>query len=115
VFLFSDAISSKTKNNIDDTLIVQQDSYHTSASSFDSQSQYIEIQNKASKLEETIVENIENGLNDLKIKTNEIKNLSQDTEILEKIYKQEKNPDILKLLLEKLNHEYQFEKAKEYI
>jgi len=41
--------------------------------------------------------------------------LSQDIAILEKIYEQEKSPDILKLLLEKLNHEYQFEKAKEYI
>ncbi len=128
VFLFSDAISSvqyKKQNtnppvsvNNDRTTSLQKGGIsdnHWSASSFDSQSQHIETQNKASKLEETIAENIENWLNDLKIKTNEIKNLSQDIAILEKIYEQEKSPDILKLLLEKLNHEYQFEKAKEYI
>jgi len=34
---------------------------------------------------------------------------------LEKIYQKEKNPDVLKILLQNLVGDYQFEKAKSYI
>ena len=48
------------------------------------------------------------------IKTNNNARIFEDIQVLETIYRQERNPLILNVLIEKLSQDYQFYKAKEY-
>jgi hypothetical protein len=49
------------------------------------------------------------------VKIKNIKNYIQDLDLLENIYQKDKNPDVFRLLLQKLLEDYQFDKAKQYI
>jgi len=48
------------------------------------------------------------------IKTDSRASILEDIQVLEKLYKQSPNPLIVKVLIEKLSQDYQFDKAKEY-
>ncbi|MCF6333845.1 MAG: hypothetical protein L3J11_11225, partial [Draconibacterium sp.] len=50
-----------------------------------------------------------------KIKTDSAINILEDIKVLENIYQKQKNPLVLKALIEKLQQDYQFDKAKKYI
>ncbi len=123
-FMFGDAIFSaqKNENNTTNKALAQwqveqrlHTSEHSSANDFVAQPLDIETQNETSQLEKTITDNIENGLQNTKLKIKDITNSVKDLEILEKIYQKDDSPDILKLLLQKLIEDYQFDKAKAYI
>ncbi len=126
-FLFSDAIfsakeenknpPSSIKNLVFDTSLQKGDTLnnHSSASEFESQVGKLDTQNELSQLTKTVSENLENWINSAKMKIKDINNWIKDLDLLEKIYQKDKNPDVLKILLQNLVEEYQFEKAKTYI
>jgi len=126
-FLFSDAIFSSIEKNKNPQSsakhLVFKNSLqkggtlndHSSAIEFKSQSEKIAIQDEQSNFTKTISENLENGIDWAKMKIKEINNWIRDLDLLEKIYQKEKNPDVLKILLQNLVGDYQFEKAKSYI
>lgn len=124
-FLFSDAIFSTKQGNSqvaeqDRHTIVRDYSFdsednHSSAKEFEPQINKIGTQNELSQLTKTVSQNIENGLETAKLKIKDINNAVKDLDLLEKIYQKEKNPDVLKILLQKLVEDYQFDKAKAYI
>lgn len=56
---------------------------------------------------------LSNRISQLKI--NSAISIFEDIKVLEKLYKKQKNPLVLKSLIEKLQQDYQFDKAKKYI
>lgn len=126
-FMFSDAIFSAQKNNSDihspiqkvtTKVQIDQDTdseKHGSASNFVPQITNTGIQDEEVSFNKVISENIENGLENTKLKIKDISNSIKDLEILEKIYQKNNSPDVFKLLLQKLVEDYQFDKAKSYI
>lgn len=125
-FLFTDAFfSAKQKSKIiDQTQIAQNITNTTIKKTILPEISEIhevawEIQDtddtELTKFTKTISENIEKGLDWAKLKIDDIKNEVRDLDILEKIYQKDNNPDILKILLDKLVEDFQFDKAKEYI
>jgi hypothetical protein len=119
-FLFGDAFFSTKQIN---TQFAEQNmsniekKIHSSANDDLLQNSTIEIPNNT--ISDNIISNIETNLEKTKTKINSIKttitNSTQDIQVLEKIYQQEENPDVLKALLQKLVEDYQFDKAKQYI
>ncbi len=115
-FLFGDAffsakqidtqLAEKTIENIEQEI-------HSSAYNNLSETTKVETQDK------TVLNNIETGLENTKNKITSIKNTVtnsiQDIELLEKIYQKDENPNTLKILLQQLVEDYQFDKAKQYI
>lgn len=87
----------------------------TSQNDFNAPSQDSEDNKEKTQLNQTIKDNIDNWLDSANIKITNIKNYIQDLDLLEKIYQKDENPDVLKLLLQKLLEDYQFDKAKQYI
>lgn len=87
----------------------------TSQNDFNAPLQDSEDNKEETQLNQTIKDNIDNWLDSANIKITNIKNYIQDLDLLEKIYQKDENPDVLKLLLQKLLEDYQFDKAKQYI
>lgn len=127
-FLFSDAIfsareentipPSSTKHLVLDTSLKKggtSTEEHSSASEFESQIEKLDTQNELSQLTKTVAENVGNGLESAKMKIKDINNSIKDLDLLEKIYQKDESPDVLKVLLQKLVADYQFDKAKAYI
>jgi len=108
-FLFGDAIFFTQQADTTITKVEVNDS-HTSAG------------DSTQQTKKTVSENIENWLASLseftentKLKIKNISNSIKDLAVLEKIYQKDNDPDVLKLLLQKLVEDYQFDKAKQYI
>lgn len=121
-FIFGDAILSnkQIKEKIIAPVeqkqeIVQKELNENHSSASQTPTKNIPIQNISDNYQKIQLENQENGLENKNLNIKEISSNTSDTEMLEKLYEKTKSEDVLKLLLNKLLWEYQFESAKKYI
>jgi len=126
-FLFTDAVfSSKSKNveninkitNIAQTNIDEQNFHSSADESFyekNDDKYMIEKQDSASHYQKIDKQNKEDWLDANNLNLKDIWNNLNNIDLLEKIYSKTKSKDVLKILVDKLLIDYQFEKAKSYI
>ena len=126
-FLFTDAFfSNKSKNvemptNIVATNTTNLDVVDIHSSASDSLNQkfiekpIIEIQDPEIHYQKIEQENKEEGFDINNLNLKDIWNNLNNIDMLEKIYNKTKSNDVLKILVDKLLLDYQFEKAKSYI
>lgn len=123
VFIFVDAVfywkqklpEIENKNILVQNYNIYSDSSHRSWPQEIDNTKNIEIQNSNQKYEELQNDNLQNWLNENNVNLKSVSQWAENLEVLESIYKQNKTKDILKILVDNLINNYQFEKAKSYV